>query len=134
MTYVGGMIFLAGAVIPYARKLEPEARGKIISGIGKKFRLLSWVAVALLIITGFGMLGMSGQTSAIGNNAILMWKLILFALMIILSLVHDMVVGSRSAKDPKNVSLRTFSSWTGRITLLLALAIVYLAINLNLGI
>ncbi len=132
MTYVGGMIFLAAALVPFARKLDPEIRGKIISGTGKKFRVLSWIAIALLIISGFAMLGIREQTSLIGSYGPLNWKLGIFALMILLTFLHDWVIGSRSSRDPGDINLRLFSSWTGRLMLLLGLLVIWLAANLNL--
>jgi len=132
-TYVGGMIFLATSVIPYARSLEPQERSAIIRGVGRKFRIVSWVAIVILIITGFGMLGLMQSTGLITSNPYLIAKLLLFVLMILLSLAHDMLIGRASTGDPKNVTLRTFSSWSGRITLLLGLAVIALATQIFPG-
>ena len=126
-TYVGGMIFLATAVVPYARRLDNEERSQLIRGVGKKFRVVSWIAVVILIVTGFGMLGLQKMTSQIGVNPYLTWKLILFALMLILSFLHDFVARKMSTGAGPNVSLRTFASWSGRITLILGLIVIYLA-------
>ena len=97
---------------------------------------MSWIAVALLILTGLGNLGFSGLLSHLGNYLTsfqgqpLFWKLVLVVLMILLSLAHELVIGPRAALDPKNVSLRKASSWIGRITLLLGLIVLYLALRI----
>ena len=126
-TYIGGMIFLATSVVPYARRLDSQERGEIIRGVGRKFRVVSWIAIVILIVTGFAMLGQLQMTSQIGTHAALTWKLGLFVLMILLSLLHDLIAKKMAANPSNTISLRTFASWSGRITLILGLIVMYLA-------
>jgi uncharacterized membrane protein len=131
-TYVGGMIFIATALVPFARRLDVQERSQLIAGIGKKFRVVSWIAIGVLIVSGFAMLGTLGMTSQITSNSSLLWKLILFVTMIILTILHDIVAGSQSKGNSTNVNMRAFSSWTGRITLILGLIVIYLATQIRL--
>jgi putative copper resistance protein D len=134
ITWIGGMIFLSAALVPYARTLDPASRSRIIAGAGRRFRTVSWIAIALLFLTGFANLGFLGLTSQLGSYLTspvgqpLLWKLILVALMILLSLVHDVIIGPRATQDPQNMSLRRASSWIGRVNLLLGLVVLYLAL------
>ncbi len=136
IVWIGGMLFLSLALVPYARTLDPPSRARLISGVGRKFRTVSWIAIGLLILTGFANLGFMGLTAQLGSYLMspagqpLLWKLILFAVMLGLSLIHDVLIGPRATQDPQNPNLRVISGWIGRITLLLGLIVIYLALLL----
>src|ERR1051325_11637866 len=50
--WVGGMIYTAAVVIPFAVKQSPDERQRIIRGQARKFRMIGWTSVVLLVITG----------------------------------------------------------------------------------
>src|SRR5438128_10982565 len=50
--WVGGLIYTAAVVIPFATKHGPDERQRIIRGQARKFRIIGWSSVVLLLITG----------------------------------------------------------------------------------
>jgi hypothetical protein len=67
-------------------------------------------------------------------------KLMLFALVFIISGIHDFYAGPKAARlmdqhpsAPETLRFRKFTSWAGRINFLLGLLILYYAIRLARG-
>jgi uncharacterized membrane protein len=148
--WVGGMLFLALVAVPAARSLPPSERGALLTAIGRRFRLVGWTCIALLLVTGVIIAGyrgvgptllLTGQLPANQFGAVLRVKLVLVGIMVGLTLVHDIVLGPASARllaqsSGHAVELarqRRLSAWTARLSALLALLIVGLAVALVRG-
>jgi copper resistance protein D len=149
--WVGGMLFLALVVVPVARKLQPAERGVLVGAIGRRFRMVGWVCIALLIVTGAvntSYRGVtwdsiaSGQLLASDFGRLLAAKVALVVVMIVSSAVHDFAIGPASTralgrKDAdaarEAAALRRKASWLGRLNALLALLVVALAVALVRG-
>lgn len=149
-TWVGGMIFLITVLVPVLRhpELRPQA-AELISRTGMRFRLVGWVSLVILVVTGsFNLIqrgvGWNALSSAeLWNTAFgraLAIKLALVALILCASALHDFVIGPRAARlwerDPDSVRVRGWrrtASWMGRANLLLALAVVAMAVILVRG-
>jgi uncharacterized membrane protein len=107
------MLFLAFVLAPVSRKIEPMSlRGSLLKTIGTRFRLVGWICIIILLITGvFNIFnrGMSheiflpSQLFGTEFGKTLAIKLTLVFLMIILSIVHDFFVGPRMTALMQNV-------------------------------
>ena len=153
--WVGGAFFLALVVVPVARHLPPPDRAALVAAVGSRFRPIGWSCLALLVATGLVNLGYHGVTwGGVASGALLestfgrlvAAKLALVAAMGAVSAAHDFVVGPASAHaqatagaDPapevraEIARLRRRAAWLARVTALLALVIVAVAVALVRG-
>jgi uncharacterized membrane protein len=100
VSWVGGMIFVAGILGPYVRRtVAPMERAQIMAAVGKRFSILAWSAIFALICTGiYNAVRFLGSWAALFGTSfghILLVKIALVAIMIALSLLHDFVLGPR---------------------------------------
>jgi len=148
--WLGGMVFLALVLVPVTRR--PEYRGQaasLIHWVGVRFRWVGWICLVLLLISGILNVGYRGFTWADLWSGRL-WqgpfgralgiKLLLVAVILLLSAVHDFFLGPRATAlwqanpgAPQALRLRRQATWIGRINLLLALIVVALGIILVRG-
>jgi copper resistance protein D len=147
--WIGGMLFLAAVGAPVLRKVDPELRAELFSDLGVQFRWTAWIAIAVLLVTGLTNMYFRGllNWSVLGNPAywgttqgvLLAWKLLLVFVMIATAAIHDFVVGPRSsrARDPDGGGtydgLRRVASHMGRLNVVLALILIYVAVRLTRG-
>jgi copper resistance protein D len=144
--WIGGMLFTAAVLVPATRKKLAEQRGLLFTELGTRFSRLTWILFPLLIITGitalYGrgfdtgqLISASFWDSSYGST--LMGKLHFFALVLIISGIHDFWLGPKAAllmeSDPDKPLTNRFrkaAGWVGRINLLLGLFILYYAVKL----
>lgn len=148
--WIGGMLFTAGVLVPATRhKLLKNKKGEFFTLVGKKFSRISWVLFIVLIVTGITNLltrGYSVVQLLTGSfwleifDGNLFIKLLIFALVLIISGIHDFYAGPKAAElmdeqpdHPQTKRMRKISSWLGRLNLLLGLAILYYAMRLLRG-
>ncbi len=119
---------------------------RLLYAAGKKFKLVGWSCIVLLIVTGFftalARYGVPGQTwSELGYEIIyrrpLMQKICALCLVMVLSYIHDFQImpaavrAMRNATDaPEVMSLRKAAAWIARANLGLVLVILWLALKL----
>lgn len=138
--WIGGMLFLPLVLLP-SIKSHPD-RITLLYKTGIQFRFFGWIALVLLLITGFGNLYFRGlpitfsffAESAFGNLVIL--KLLLFILILLISGVHDFYIGKKALEDHiqgNNLKLRMLARWTGRINLIIALSLAFIGVALSRG-
>jgi uncharacterized membrane protein len=54
MTWIGGMLFILLALLPVIRPaLPPDDRARLVGQVGSRFGVISLVALAVLLITGY---------------------------------------------------------------------------------
>jgi copper resistance protein D len=146
MVWVGGMLFMALILVPATRKLSPAERRYLFEQTGHRFRVVGWICVAILVVTGIGNLyfhGIGWATFVSGDiltttfGRILTAKLLLIVLMVVVTAIHDFYLGPASARAEGDIAqltcLRRASGTLGRLSALLALAIVVLAVLLVRG-
>ncbi len=148
--WIGGMLFTAAVLVPATRhKVLKPNKGVLFSVIGKRFSRISWILFLVLILSGLTLLWARGFTTAVLLNGqfwqshfgeTLFIKLILFAIVIIISGLHDFWLGPKAVQlmneepnDKTTKRYRKATSWIGRINLLLGLLILYFAITLVRG-
>lgn len=133
------MLFLVLVVAPFLMTLEDtKERARIYQVVGKTFRFWGWVAIILLLFTGFfnlyfmgfsrDLLHPSFYTQPFGRA--LGIKLSLIIIIVISSILHDFTFGPGARENPYYSQV---ARWLGRFNLLIALAIVFLAVSLRLG-
>jgi putative copper export protein len=147
--WVGGIAFLVLVVVPWLRGVDRGLGAELISVTGRRFRLIAWICFAVFAVTGtFGLWMRGVRLSSFAETEwlrsdfgrIVITKLSLFALIVLLSLVHDFFVGpaataamQQDASSPRADKLRRRASLLGRVTALAALAIVFVAVLLVRG-
>jgi len=129
VTWIGGMLFIALVLVPVARRLsDPALRGRLLQETGRRFRTVGWVALGLLLASGL---------ATLWNRPYLLgaprfhWKLALVALALVLSAVHDFVLGPRAGRPGANPALRGRASWVARLNVLVVLVVVLLGLALR---
>ena len=139
VSWVGGMIFLSLVLAPLvrSRKAVPEFMA-LFRSAALRFRPIVWVAIAILVMTGPMLLSLRGVAVASPTSwpGIVIVKLTLVALLLLLTLLHDLVLGpqvSRVSAIPESqrtageqVVFKT-ARWLPRLSLLIALAVVMTA-------
>ncbi len=139
ISWVGGMIFLSLVLAPLvrSRKAVPEFMA-LFRSAALRFRPIVWVAMAILVMTGPMLLSLRGVAVASPSSwpGIVMVKLTLVALLLVLTLLHDLVLGPRVSRVSvipesqrtagEQVVFKT-ARWLPRLSLLLALAVVITA-------
>jgi len=148
--WLGGMFFIAIVMVPVLRRLEPpQKRIEVLSATATRFRAISWIAILVLLITGVLNAinhGVTMQKISTGEffssnfGKILILKLILVFAMLVLSAIHDFILGPRliellNSSNPDSSQRlkknRKYVSWLARINALLGILVVACAVMLS---
>lgn len=137
--WVGGMLFLPLIILPAIKHL-PE-RKEILIKSGLKFRYYGWVALAGLLLTGIHNMyakGMRFSSEFLFHNTLgnlLFIKLILFILIVLLLVIHDIYIGEKFLKNESsdNETLTKIAKISGRINLILSLLAVLVGLMISRG-
>ncbi len=149
-TWIGAMIFFAVVVVPVIRRREFAAvTVDLVRAMGARYRLLGWVSITVLVLTGIANLALRGFGVAeilsrpfwrTPFGHVLFYKLGFVALTILATAMHDVLFGARSirklASDPRSPAaqrVRRTASWLGRATLVLSLGVLLFAVWLVRG-
>ncbi|MDI3339456.1 MAG: DUF4149 domain-containing protein [Sphaerobacter sp.] len=146
IAWIGGMLFILLVLLPVLRRaLPPTERTLLFARVGQRYGVLSWIALSILVVTGF----LNGERRGIAWQHLLdsdygrtlALKLLFVALVIVIALVHAFYFGRRIARlaeeakargdDPALAAerrrLQRMSMALSGLSLLLNLAIVLLA-------
>ena len=142
LSWIGGSLFLSLVLAPSYRSLaaKPDA-GMLFRASAKRFRLVVWGAVAVLLLTGPLLVVGHGWPLFEPTHwpALLVIKVSLVAVLLVMTLAHDLLLGPRVrailalAPDSRTASDRAIlvaASWLPRVSLLLALALLLAAVML----
>ena len=107
---------------------------------GLKFRFYGYIMLSLLLLTGLLNIYFRGIPFSWKFFIEIRWgrlvslKIILLAAIIIVSVVHDLFAGRRAIDQmADNRKLKMIARWTGRILLLISLAMAYIGVLLSRG-
>jgi putative copper export protein len=139
ISWIGGMIFLSLVLAPLVRqrKAAPEFLA-LFRSAALKFRVVVWVAVAVLVSTGPLLLQQRG-VSVIDPSQwpwALRIKIGFVVGLLALTVAHDLILGPRmrtisaipeADRSPSEQVLLRTSSWLPRLALVLALCVVLAA-------
>ena len=64
LVWLGGMVFFALAAPELRRVGDDEMRARLFDGLGRRFRLVGWICVSLLLVTGVEQLRLRGWWGA----------------------------------------------------------------------
>lgn len=148
--WVGSLIFMSLILVPALRSMrDPPLMSRLIQGVGRRYKRVGWISLALLLISGVMSLHFRGITWAMLTGRefwetpfgeTLYWKLFLFILVLLLSVLHDAVIGpgsrnaARGNEFERNAArYRKAATWMGRLTLVLSVIIVILGVMLVRG-
>ena len=138
--WVGGMLFLSLVAVPLLRKAsDPASAQREFVNLARRFRMLVWVALALLFVTGSLLLPNLVDFSESFWNwpPTVLVKLSLVLVLILVTFAHDRIMGSKvqvlkhkssSALTPSEKFLLVLSPLIGRLTMLLGLSILLAAV------
>ena len=142
VVWVGGVLFMGMIAVPAAKRFDDELRRKLLDVLGRRFRPVGWTCLALLVLTGGWLMwnwgarwdtlvDLSFFDHAHTQN--LGYKLILVAVMLVVSGLHDFWLGPRATEegrtDEEIAKDRKLAGWLGRITGILVILIVVLAVT-----
>ncbi|MEE8447284.1 MAG: DUF4149 domain-containing protein [Gemmatimonadota bacterium] len=146
--WLGGMFFLAVVGAPVLRRVEPPTlRRELFSRIGVQFRLVGWIAISVLLLTGVGnlylrglltsgVLGSAGFWSSSYGKALAV-KLSAVLVMLVVQAVHDFIYGPRSGRldpaSPEGFRTRKIAAWLARLNALAGLVLILAAVRLARG-
>jgi uncharacterized membrane protein len=149
LLWLGGMFFLGVVGAPVLRAVNPpELRQDLFQRLGLRFRTIGWWAVGVLLVTGVLNLYLRGWldwTGALGSGAFwrsgtgraLMVKLTAVAVMLVVSAVHDFVVGPLAGREtagsPRALQLRRRAALLARVNALVGVVVVVAAVRLARG-
>ncbi len=149
LVWLGGMLFLAIVGAPALRRVEPPSlRQQLFQVLGVRFAWFGWVCLVILVATGIvnlhyrgwlqwnGVLG-SGFFWASPTGRDLAIKLGAVAVMIVVSAVHDFILGPRAGHavpgSPEALQLRRNAALLARVNALLGVVVVLAAVRLARG-
>ena len=155
--WIGGSLFLALALIPVMRRFAP-AQGEpptlppdLLAMVARRFRVISWVCIVLLVATGLYILptryGIGfNDFFSVGGHFVgtLQVKVALVAVVIWLSAMHDFIIGpyanrlieamQAGEETPGYLpALRKSVVWIARVNVLLMILIVVVAVTMTRG-
>lgn len=150
MIWIGGMAALGLLFIPLLRRERfKDLATPLLHESALRFRWIGWGALIVLIVTGLMNVRMQGVAWSAWLDAgfwgtawgqALGWKLIVVMIVLGVSAVHDFYFGPKAIQlmqerpDSSEADrMRWWSSWFGRLTLLLSLLILWLAVLLPRG-
>jgi uncharacterized membrane protein len=146
LLWLGGMFFLGAVGAPVLRAVEPPAlRQRLFQQLGLRFRSAGWLAIAVLVATGVLMLHVRGLlhgSGVLGSRdfwrtafgVALAWKLAAVTTMIVVSAVHDFVLGPAAGRaepgSARAIAMRTRAAYLARLNAIVGLVLVAAAVRL----
>ena len=101
ITWLGGMFFIALVMVPVLKDFEPhQKRIEVLSATARRFRVVSWGAIPILLISGVSNAIIRGVTGDMVSNGslflsyfgkILTVKVIFVFIVLVLSAIHDFI-------------------------------------------
>ena len=145
LVWLGGMFFFALVGAPVLRTIASDAlRAELFTKLGERFRIVGWIAIAVLLITGVLNLHFRDvlahdvlTSSAFWRSpfgSALKWKLGAVAAMLMVQGVHDFHLGPASGRalagTDDALRLRRRAAMLARVSAVLGLIVVIAAVKL----
>ena len=137
--WIGGMLFLPLVLLP-GIKNNPD-RKNLLMATGLKFRFYGYIVLAMMFITGLLNIYLRGIKFSWNfffeshYGSLVSLKILLFVIMIIFSLFHDLIFGKKVIEDQMqdSLNLKLIARWTGRVLLLISLILAYIGVVISRG-
>jgi CubicO group peptidase (beta-lactamase class C family) len=148
LLWLGGMFFLAIVGAPVLRQVQPATlRRDLFSRLGEQFRLVGWVAIGVVLLTGLGNLYFRGIFAAGLLGSSVFWassygkalavKLAAVLFMLVVQAFHDFDHGPRSGRlDPaaeEGRRARRTKAWLVLLNAIAGLVVVLAGVRLARG-
>ena len=135
--WIGGMLFLPLVLLPGIKNHPDRINLLMITGL--KFRFYGYIVLILLLLTGVLNIYLRGidlswkflVISRYGKLVLL--KLFLFLCVVAVSLFHDVQARKRLLNEEEKRKFRAVAKWSGRILLIVSLAMAYIGVVLSRG-
>ncbi len=139
VAWIGGMVTNFTLVLPsMAKALDPPTAGKFMGIMMKKYRVMVYLAIVVLILTGFAIAGGDEEFGEYfdfskESSTFFAIKHIMVLLMVVLTILAFEVVGPRVAKvaaagpSPKLAAMQAQQKTLGMIGLIIGMVIVLLS-------
>jgi uncharacterized membrane protein len=128
LTWIGGMLFIAFVLVPVARRYEPALRTRLVRETGMRFRTVGWIAIAVLVTSGALNSWLRPELLSLPR---FYWKVSIVVLALVLSAVHDFMLGPRAGRPGADPALRVRASWIARVNVVLVLVVVAIGLALR---
>ena len=142
VSWIGGTIFLSVVLMPVLKR-EPFAsqRSLLFPTIARRFRVVIWGAIAILLLTGPPLLHQRGIPimNLSGWPMVLSVKLGLVVILLLFTVTHDLIIGPRvsrilqiptESRTAFDHALVLWSPWIARASLVLTLGVLLAAVVL----
>jgi copper resistance protein D len=136
VVWIGGMLFLGLVLVPVLRGRPPAERAALLHAVGRRFLTIGWIALGTLLVTGPILWALRGFAVSLA----LAHKLVLVAIILGLSVLHDFVLGPRlatliaqSEASGETARLRRRVALLARLNVLLALVVLILGVAISRG-
>jgi copper resistance protein D len=148
LLWLGGMFFLGAVGAPVLRSIEPPAlRAELFTRLGERFRIVGWIAIGVLLVTGVLNLHLRGilapsvwmEASFWGTRygIALAWKLFAVVVMVLVSGFHDFIHGPAAGRltpgSPEALSMRRRAALMARMNAGVGVVLVIAAVRLARG-
>lgn len=106
---------------------------------GLKFRFYGYIVMGMMFITGLLNIYLRGIDLSWNflilsrYGQLVIYKIFLFVLMLVISLLHDLFVGRKALEEMENNQIKMMARWTGRLLLLIALVMAFLGVMISRG-
>jgi uncharacterized membrane protein len=129
LVWIGGMLFVALVLVPVVRaQADPALRARLFHQVGVRFRAVGWAALLVLLATGLANFWMRPYLLSLTR---FQWKLGLVLVALVLSALHDFVLGPRAGAPGADPGLRVRASWLARVNVVVVLIVVVLGLALR---
>lgn len=136
VVWIGGMIFIGLVLAPVLRGHPPRERAALLRAVGHRFLKIGWAALAVLLVTG----PVLWSVRAFQFRATLGVKLVLVAVILYLSILHDFSLGPRltdqlekGGQGEEVGRLRRQVALLARVNTLFALVVLILGLAFSRG-
>ncbi|TAJ07957.1 MAG: hypothetical protein EPO61_10935 [Nitrospirae bacterium] len=140
--WIGGMLFLSLTLVPVLQQNTfASSRRPFFKAIALRFRRLAWLCILLLLVTGPLLLSrhVAFPLAPTTWPPVVQAKLTLVFVLLLLTAIHDLALGPRvgrilsvpeESRSDRDRWLVGSSRWVPRLSLLLALGILFCAVML----
>lgn len=136
VVWIGGMLFLGLVLAPVLRSQPPSERAALLRAVGRRFLKIGWAALGVLLVTG----PILWSVRAFQITPSLGMKLILVAVILYLSILHDFSLGPRLTdrleqgdQREETLRLRRQVALLARANTLFALMVLILGVAVSRG-
>jgi putative copper resistance protein D len=148
LIWLGGMLFLAAVGAPVLRKVENlQLRAALFRELGQQFRLVGWICIAVLLVTGVLNLHFRGLLHSAASLDGVFWatryghtlagKLSCVVLMLLVQAVHDFRLGPAASRlaagSAAAAVMRKWAARMARFNAIVGVVLVYFAVRLARG-